>query len=218
MSVIPVGGPLDDLGAQLASVQQQLPSTVVGIATENSTGGKVRVDVGNGEIRQASDPSRAIAAGDRVYVTLTSVPRALPADPLGSVPVGACMLWLMPTAPFGWIILRSGATFDSALYPRLFALLGTTTLPDPDDRFLIGASGSRAVESTGGSEYITETQLPAHDHSIGNQGTNIGAAGSAIGGEFLGNATNAGWRTGKTGGGSAYWPRYFAVNLILYMG
>lgn len=215
MTTLPVGGALDEIGAQLAAIQAAIPSTVVGIATDDSAGGIVHVDIGGGEIRECSDPSRAIAKGSRLYVTLTSVPRAVPADPLGAVPVSACMIWLGTTAPLGWAILRSGASFDSAAHPRLFALLGTTSLPYPDDRYLIGASASRAVKSTGGSEFIGAAQLPPHSHTYGSSEYSDLAADGAV----HGTAINAGsYTTGETGDGEAYWPRYYAVNLIMYLG
>lgn len=49
-----------------------------------------------------------------------------------TIPTGAVVLWKSGTAvPDGWL-LCNGSTFNGDVYPRLFGLWGSTTLPsDP---------------------------------------------------------------------------------------
>ena len=58
------------------------------------------------------------------------------------------------TAPSGWL-LCNGNVFSSTLYPELFALLGTTTLPNLSGRYLVGYYSNVAVGTTGGANTHT---------------------------------------------------------------
>lgn len=76
-----------------------------------------------------------------------------------------------------WLICNGQAVLRSA-YPSLFAAIGTTygpgdssttfNLPDLQDNFPVGVSGTKTLGSTGGSDTITPTaaQLPAHSHNF----------------------------------------------------
>lgn len=90
---------------------------------------------------------------------------ALPAA--GPVPVGCVMQWMVTTIPAGWLKL-DGSTFDQNVYPLLFALLGSNTLPDMRDRVAVGSSGTKAIRSTGGSATVSQTaaQMATHNHNL----------------------------------------------------
>lgn len=85
----------------------------------------------------------------------------------GPVPVGTLIDWMGSTVPPGWLKC-DGSTYDTNTYPQLFAYLGSGTLPDFRDRVTIGASGTKAVKSTGGNTTITLTagQMPSHNHNL----------------------------------------------------
>lgn len=100
-------------------------------------------------------------------------------------PVGEVTMFYGSLAqiPAGWLPCN-GSTFSSTTYPDLFALLGSTTLPNFTDRFPIGA-GTKAVGSSGGnaSQTIAANNLPAHTHSVGtlaaaNESAHTHAAGT----------------------------------------
>jgi microcystin-dependent protein len=86
-------------------------------------------------------------------------------------PVGEVTMWYGAKAsiPAGWLPL-DGTTVASmaADYPDLYALLGSTTLPDFTDKFPIGA-GTKALGSTGGAatKGLVEANVPRHTHSGG---------------------------------------------------
>lgn len=64
------------------------------------------------------------------------------------------------TAPSGWL-LCNGNVFSSTLYPELFALLGTTTLPNLSGRYLVGYYSNVAVGTTGGANTHTHGMTSA---------------------------------------------------------
>jgi hypothetical protein len=90
-------------------------------------------------------------------------------------PIGEVTMFYGTAAqvPAGWLELN-GAAFSSATYPKLASFLGSTTLPDFNDRFPVGASTAKAVGSAGGASTVT---MPDHTHGIGTLGTN--STGSA---------------------------------------
>lgn len=104
--------------------------------------------------------------------------------PLGELTAFYCTAAQVPA---GWLEC-DGSTFDPDAYPKLFAHLGTNTLPDWNDRFLIGASGSKAVGLAGGNptHSLTAAQLPAHTHPIlrgsdeGTSGTRVKRSGNTV--------------------------------------
>jgi len=95
------------------------------------------------------------------------------------IPPGAMMEYGGASAPSGWL-LCDGAAVSRTTYAALFAIIGTAygvgdnsttfNLPDRRDRFGIGASGTVARGSTGGSTTsggtaLTTAQLPSHTHT-----------------------------------------------------
>lgn len=96
-------------------------------------------------------------------------------------PIPAGVIWEYggTTAPSGWLLCNGGAVSRST-YAALFAIIGTAygsgdgsttfNVPDRRDRFGIGASGTVARGSTGGSSTsggtaLTTAQLPSHTHN-----------------------------------------------------
>lgn len=92
-------------------------------------------------------------------------------DPLGTVPVGAMMMWPGAVAPGGWLLCQGQANLSAATYPGLAALLGQTggfvNMPDYRDVFPVGAGASMPLGSTGGapSVALTVAQMPSHNHN-----------------------------------------------------
>lgn len=80
------------------------------------------------------------------------------------VPTGSIIAYAGNAAPSGWL-LCDGSAFSSATYPALYAVLGNTaTVPDLRERVPMGASGSVAVRTSGGTRKIGLNDLPAHSH------------------------------------------------------
>jgi microcystin-dependent protein len=92
-------------------------------------------------------------------------------DPLGTVPVGAFMMWLTAITPVNWLFMN-GQQVDAGLYPKLAALLGQVagkvTIPDMRDVFPAGAGPTMALGATGGAAAValTEAQLGSHVHYL----------------------------------------------------
>ena len=80
------------------------------------------------------------------------------------------------SAPSGWLLCQ-GQAISRTTYSALYAVIGTiygvgngsTTfnVPDLQDKFPIGTSGTKALGSTGGvaSKALTVTELPSHTHT-----------------------------------------------------
>jgi microcystin-dependent protein len=89
-----------------------------------------------------------------------------PAGPQGQgVPVGAPIPWLVSTIPSGYLEFN-GQAISQANYPQLYALFGGN-LPDLRDKFLLGASGTYGVGTTGGevNHALSIAELATHNHS-----------------------------------------------------
>lgn len=79
-------------------------------------------------------------------------------------PVGAVIFYPVNIVPTGWLICNAQAV-SRTTYDRLFARIGTNhgfgdgsttfNVPDYQNRFLVGAGGTKAVGSTGGEERVT---------------------------------------------------------------
>ena len=84
--------------------------------------------------------------------------------------VGFVMLYAGTTAPSGWLICNGG-TFSSTTYPLLYAALGnTTTLPNLQNKYLVGTTNTSLIKTSIGSN--------SHTHAMDYQSTidNAGAA------------------------------------------
>lgn len=89
-------------------------------------------------------------------------------------PVGTAFMWLTSTAPSGFLLLN-GSTFDKNVYPKLFAVLGTTTLPDLRGKFPLGLADSgtgSTLLGTGGALDHTHSAAK-HTHGIGAHTHNV---------------------------------------------
>lgn len=135
-----------------------------------------------------------------------------------AVPPGTVVAYAGPTAPDGWL-LCDGAEYQVVDYPNLGAVLGSYyggdgiesfVVPNMQDRFILGASGTHVRGVNGGAETHTLTipQLPAHNHppAPGTQAYfyqptgGVGGTVSWVAGVTM--ATNA--VTGNAGGGQSH--------------
>lgn len=81
------------------------------------------------------------------------------------------------TTPTGWLTC-DGSAVSRTTYAALFSIIGTTfgvgdgsttfNLPDMRDRFPVGASGTKDIASTSGTETVTleEQHIPGHNHAV----------------------------------------------------
>lgn len=132
--------------------------------------------------------TRSLTVGQRVWVQLTGrrlvvtgaaggVPVPEPEEAAPATPTGSVTMFAGSTAPTDWL-LCDGAAVSRTTYADLFAVLGTTygagdgsttfNLPDLRDRAPVGASGTKALGSTGGADSVTLSKgnLPPHEHSM----------------------------------------------------
>lgn len=96
--------------------------------------------------------------------------------PVGALaPVGAVTMFGGASAPPGWLLCQ-GQSLLRADYPDLFLVIGTVygsvdgthfTLPNLQDNFPIGKSGTKALGTTGGAatKTIAAANLPTHTHT-----------------------------------------------------
>ena len=88
--------------------------------------------------------------------------------PVG-VPIGSIMMWGSTSAPDGWKLCHGG-TYDINIYPELYAVLGTATLPDMRGRFPLGASTTGPIPATiltsGGTTTYSYTTVTGHTHNM----------------------------------------------------
>jgi microcystin-dependent protein len=121
-------------------------------------------------------------------------------------PIGEVTQWYgaKGAIPAGWLAM-DGTTFSATTYPKLYALLGSTILPDLTDRFAVGA-GTKGLGTVGGSptKTIAAANLPPHAHTIAHTHDmthgHSTQSGSAVGGSSLWFTRSSG-TTPLTGGG-----------------
>lgn len=87
------------------------------------------------------------------------------------IPVGTVVPWMGSGAvPTGWLECN-GATFSSEEWPDLFAVLGSTTLPNLVEQHLRGGTSANvrtAVADTANTVTLAEANLPSHAHDLRN--------------------------------------------------
>lgn len=201
----------------------------------------VKVDLGDKTVTVFVPPSligaAVVGSGVRVQhqentYTLDSVTFQPAAGP---VPVGTVIEWLGATVPAGWLKL-DGSTYDPNVYPILFGILGSSTLPDFRDRVPIGASGTKSLKSTGGNTTITLTagQLASHNHNLVHThttgytiaspgiregtGSYVQVAVDAAGGTSTGGASTATTSNNGNGDPINILPPYVAVHFLVKAG
>ncbi len=156
----------------------------------------------------------AAMAGSRVLLAVDGNVHTL-TDVITGAWIGTVRLFWGTSAqvPAGELIM-DGSSFSGDAYPFLQAHLGGTTLPDMRDRFPVGASGTKAAKSTGGSTTIAEANLPSHTHTVSNIGIGTVQNGDGVSANvyYPSGATSA---TSATGSGTAYWPPYLALHYLI---
>ncbi len=100
---------------------------------------------------------------------LQAVPYAIHAQ--NGVPTGTIMAYIGATAPTGWLLCDGSAIADNAATARLRELLGATTTPNLNARYLRGTgdvSGKIAIALKG----TQDDALKEHNHGVGSLATN----------------------------------------------
>jgi len=104
---------------------------------------------------------------------------------LGPVTQSSASGVITSTAPEGWL-LCNGNTFLNTVYPRLAAVLGTTTLPNLTTRYVVGTTTSGLISSVFGNNTHTHTAsygtptvssvaMAAHESASGTVGSGASA-------------------------------------------
>jgi microcystin-dependent protein len=110
-------------------------------------------------VKAAGSNDVAIAGNAQVNGTISANNYGLNALGNGPVPAGGIIMWsgLVTAIPTGWALCD-----------------GTNGTPDLRDRFIVGAGGSYARNSTGGanSVVLTTNEMPLHSHGINDPGHN----------------------------------------------
>ena len=96
------------------------------------------------------------------------------------VPIGTIIMWPgtgLPPSDRGTWLRCDGSSFNQNTYPTLYSILGTTTLPNLKDRYPRGNENMTTQKTPqGGSEIISNNNLPVHNHNFsGAQHTHNGA-------------------------------------------
>lgn len=130
--------------------------------------------------------------------------------------VGMILPFAGSTAPTGWLLL-DGSTFSSSTYPQLYSLLGSTTLPDLTEKYLLGYDSSASARTVGSNvssshshtitypannpvnatAFVTTSSTDNHSHGIAYNG--IAADGN---GNHAHNAAINSYTTGLTNTGN----------------
>ena len=108
------------------------PRVILGTTTTDPVDGRVTVDLGGAVVTAAcAVPGVTAGVGVRMLVHGNGATVLHAQDPAGTlVPVGGIVAWKSGVSiPDGWIACTG--TYSSATWPRLYAVLGTTTLPAP---------------------------------------------------------------------------------------
>lgn len=138
---------------------------------------EVSLVVPEGHTRARLDLNTLGLAAKTVWYDNTGSSVRTPSE--GSVITGTIQAWPLASAPTGYL-LCDGSVKNVADYPVLAATLGasgsTFTLPDYRDRLLVGASGTKAVGTTGGG--WLKTLLKANIPNLDTFGTGAASGGT----------------------------------------
>ena len=106
---------------------------------------------------------------DTVVVSAKDLKKFCRETSLSAMPIGTMIFYLGKTIPEGWL-LANGSTYDTTLYPDLYAVLGTNTLPNMHHRFIEGTTTLSEVGSyiAAGLPNITANFNPFIARSVGN--------------------------------------------------
>ena len=129
----------------------------------------------------------------------------------GKIPVGVVEAYMGTTAPTGWL-LCDGSTFDTTMYPKLYELLGTDTVPDLRECVMVGAGQStRAILDETGHSHDVYTLGEFKDDQIQNITGRMQGGGSISGaqGAFYDGGTAEAYDAGK------YYNHYYLLDASL---
>lgn len=133
--------------------------------------------------------------------------------------VGAPIPWLVSAIPDGHLEMN-GQAIDPDDYPLLADIYGAN-LPDLRDKFLMGASGTHAVGTTGGEAAHTLTlgEIPSHSHGLSQIKFTAGGA-NTLRPLIDGMGSGVTQTTDPAGGGGSHnnLPPYRAVRWITVAG
>ena len=141
---------------------------------------KTNIANSNGYQSEVTFSSETVVSGSikqklatiKIYKSGEILPRASLVVPIANVEqqsssgvaVGTIIPWPGSTAPTegGTWLLCNGGTFSSGTYPGLYAVLGKTTLPSLDGRFLEGTTGTPGGYKEAGLPNITGIGMRVH--------------------------------------------------------
>lgn len=120
-------------------------------------------------------------------------------------------------------LICDGGSYNVADYPSLAEIIGYTgdtfSVPDLRDRFIIGASFSKPVNDTGGSEThtLSSSEMPVHSHT---ESTSIPFLGEVGAGVPITYAVSGSGITGTAGSGLPHnnMPPYYALMYLISTG
>ena len=214
-----------EVNANFANVKSFAESAVVQVdgSVQAGTTAIANLAVTSGKIADSAITSAKIADGTIVLGDLAA------ALVTYLVPVGTINAYAGSTAPTGWLLCDGTSTSG---YTALANIVGATT-PDMRGLFPMGkkdtGTGS-TLRGTGGSTTITEGNMPSHTHTqnahahdfAGNFGgssaaginVDFGGAGNVygVGSNFVQVSTAV---NQYTGGGTAYYQPFIALNYII---
>ena len=121
----------------------------------------------------------------------------------GKIPVGVVEAYMGATAPTGWL-LCDGSTFDTSIYPKLYELLGSDTLPDLRESVLVGAGENTTNTIEAHDIYAVgefkDDQMQSHKHTYVQGGAAVQAiASSGTQGAYNSQTMTTSVGTGRTG-------------------